>query len=348
MVPPVTLDHLVALSDDVGVVQHAFRDVPNRDTGYCTDDVARAFMVALAASHQPALEPAALKLAHTYLAFLHHAQLPDGRFHNFMSYERTWLDDVGSQDSIGRAVWALGYGVWHAPDPSWRTLCGELLMRSLPAIETLDFPHAKAYAALGLTYAHADPAIRAGARQTLIPIAAALTQLHANNASPGWDWFEDILTYDSPRLSEALLRIGTVTGDGATVELGLRTFRFYASIVIEDGRFVPIGNIGWYPRGGKRARYGQQPLEAAAMIDAALCAHRVTGDADQLRLANTAFDWFFGRNTLGTTLIRGGGCCDGLDEHGANPNMGAESTLAYLSGALAPRAVPEQLARPIP
>lgn len=144
-----SLDHLVALSDDTGIVQHAVLDVPNRSTGYCTDDVARAFIVACLASSHERLREDALRLGRTYLSFLHDAQLPDGRFHNFMSYDRSWLDEVGSEDSIGRAIWALGVGTHCAPKASWRTLCAEMANRAAPRTAEFTFLRARAYAASG-------------------------------------------------------------------------------------------------------------------------------------------------------------------------------------------------------
>ncbi|HJT37360.1 MAG TPA: glycosyl transferase family 1, partial [Actinomycetota bacterium] len=145
-----SLEHLAALSDDVGIIQHASETVPNRSTGYCTDDVARAFMVVLAALQRDPRDEVAARFASVYLAFLEHAQLDDGRFHNFMAYDRTWLDDVGTQDSCGRATWALGYGVRYAPAEPWRRLCRTLFDRALGAIDSFGFLRPRAYAALGL------------------------------------------------------------------------------------------------------------------------------------------------------------------------------------------------------
>ncbi len=334
---PPSLDHLIAMSDDVGIAQHAIFDVPNRAEGYCTDDVSRAFMVALSASAFGAQRVAALELAQTYLAFLVHAQRPDGWSHNFMSYGREWLDESGTPDSNGRAVWAFGFGVRFAPNVGWRAICRERLERALPIVRDLSDARALSYAALGI--AHAQTALGAEASGMLDPvlhtIGEKLAAYYARNARLDWDWFEDGLTYDNARLCEASLRIGLCTGDAENVELGLTTLRFYESIVVRDGILVPIGNDGWYRRGGPRALYGQQPLEAVAMIDAVLAAFDATGDSRFRRLADLSFGWFEGRNTLDARLVRGGGCCDGLEASGPNANMGAESTLAYLSAAYA-------------
>jgi hypothetical protein len=333
---PPSLEHVRALSDDVGIAQHAVLDVPNRKEGYCTDDVARAFIVAVAASAYERQRKEAFALGHTYLAFLHDAQMADGRFHNFMSYARTWLDDVGTPDSNGRAIWALGYGMRHAQRDSWRPICQGLLERALPHVLAFEFPRSRAYAAIGLAHAfealgRRDPTIEA----TLRAIASGLVTAHAATQGPHWNWFENTMTYDNARLPEALIRIGTVLEDRDVLDIGLATFGFYESVTVENGRFVPIGNAGWYPRGGRRSRYAQQPLEAASLVDAALAAEAVTKDDRYRRLAECGLEWFYGRNSRDAVMAQSGGCFDGLEELGVNRNMGAESTLAYLASAFA-------------
>lgn len=341
MEPEPSLDHLSAMTDDVGIMQHAVRDIPDRSHGYCTDDVARALMTALRAAEQDRYRLEAMRLANIYLAFLVDAQLPDGRFRNFMSYDRRRLDTVGTSDSNGRAIWALGYGLRFAPRESWRLLCAEMLDRALPIVRDLAYTRSLAYAAIGLSHAYL-------ARDRSAPdIAAALRSIVADfirryrcTSDERWDWFEDKMTYDNARLCEALMRAGHALDDEQAMGLGMRTLRFYESIVYIDGVFVPIGNNGWYVRGGNRARFDQQPLEAAAMVDAELfaasIATRVGADeAEHRRLAEQAMGWFHRRNTRGAQMAHGGGCFDGLEEFRVNTNMGAESTLAYLWSALA-------------
>jgi hypothetical protein len=331
-----SLEHVIALTDDVGIAQHAHGDVPNRHEGYCTDDVARALIVALMASESARMRPDALRLARIYLAFLAHAQRPDGRFHNFMSYERTWLDDVGSQDSNGRAIWALGYGVRNAPRRAWRELCERLFDRAVPHVASFDYARPRAYAALGLVHAFEARGRRDEMLASVLrTIGDELTGRFAAGSAPGWDWFEPEFTYDNARLCEALVRIGTVLDHRPFVELAVHAFAFYESVVVEDGTFVPIGNAGWYRRGGPRARYAQQPLEATAFVDAALALEAATGDLRYRRPAASGVAWFRGRNSGDAVMVAGGGCCDGLGESGVNDNMGAESTLAYLASVFA-------------
>jgi len=333
---PPSLEHLHALSDDVGIAQHAIHDIPNRQEGYCTDDVARALMVALAATAHERYRDEALGLARIYLAFMCDAQMPDGRYHNFMNYGRAWLDDVGTPDSNGRAIWAMGFGMRFAPREAWRAICAERVERALPHVAGLGFLRSRAYAALGLVNAFEASGGKNGAVESALrAIGAQMVACHRRNAADGWDWFEPELTYDNARLPEALLRIGTVLAERSFIDLGLATLAFYEATTIEDGMFVPIGNAGWYVRGGFRARYAQQPLEAAALVDVALAAEGATADKRYRRLAECGLEWFYGRNTRNAVMASGGACFDGLEEVGINRNMGAESTLAYLRSALA-------------
>lgn len=328
--PP--LDHLLTLSDDVGIIQHALETVPSRATGYCTDDVARAFIVMLQRLQLVIDDIDALRYTSIYLSFLADAQLPDGRFHNFMSYSRSWLDEVGTNDSCGRAIWALGYGLRFAPEESWRRACAQLLSRALACIEWLSFPRSQAYAILGLAHAAAagdSPAcIRA-----LRTLSNSLASRYDGERGATWEWFEPVMTYDNARLPEALLRAGTVLGDARLAGIGLSTIDFLERVVFEDDVFVPIGNAGWYHRGGSRARFAQQPLEATAMVDAELAAFAASRQVSHLAAADRSAAWFDGANLLGIQMAHAGGCFDGLDLDGPNRNMGAESTLAYLAAS---------------
>ncbi len=323
---------MLALSDDVGVIQHAVKNVPNRETGYCTDDISRAFMVALAHARLSPADRANQRLASNSLAFLHHAQLEDGRFHNFMSYDRRWLDEIGTHDSCGRAVWALGYGVANAPNETWRSVCGRMLDRALLSLDKLEYIRSRAYAALGLAHALSAKQDDRYA-QSLRILTAEIAGAYETTATDDWRWFENAMTYDNARLPEALLRAGQVLAEPRYVAMGLAALAFYESVTVENGIHVPIGNDGWYVRGGRRARYAQQPLEANAMVDAQLAAFDGTGDATHVASAEVALAWYYGKNSRGVTMANGGGCYDGLDEEAVNYNMGAESTLALLAAA---------------
>jgi len=329
-----SLEHLATLSDDTGVVQHAIESVPNRSTGYCTDDVARAFVVALTRLRSLPGDKLATRLASTYLSFLQDAQLEDGRFHNFMSYQRDWLDDVGTQDSCGRAMWALGFGMGYAPTPAWRRLCRNMFDRAIATIDTFDFLHPRAYAILGLC--HAYTALQdAPYANAIRHLADTLLAEYEKHRAPGWDWYTDMMTYDNARLPEAMIRAGHVLGETRYLRAGLNSLVFYEGVTIVDGVFVPVGNNGWYRQGGSRAVYGQQPLDACSMIDAELAAYDATDDPAHVTHAELGLAWFYGKNSRSESMAHGGGCYDGLEERAVNRNMGAESTLALLSGAYA-------------
>ncbi|MEA2786521.1 MAG: hypothetical protein QOF71_2625 [Candidatus Eremiobacteraeota bacterium] len=338
------LDHLLAMTDDVGLLQHATLDVPNRSCGYCTDDVGRALIVACDAAGHRGTEADGARLVTTYLAYLHDAQLPDGSFHNFMGYDRRWQDHAGTPDAVGRAIWGLGFAERHAPRETWRAVAARMRARALDAIQRMTYVRSRAYAALGLVHALATrPADEFAVRAALDASLASIADAYDAHATPDWQWCEDALTYDNARLCEALVRGGAALGNARYVEAGLAMLEFYASVVIEHGAsagpgraiFAPVGNDGWYPRGGVKARYGQQPLEAAAMVDAAFAALDVTGDERWRGVAETAHEWFFGGNDKRVQVATKTGCRDGIDASGVNGNMGAESTVCYLMSAIA-------------
>lgn len=329
-IPP--LDHLATLSDDVGVIQHALESVPNRSTGYCTDDVARALIVVIARMRLAPKDPRADRLATIYLSYLADAQLPDGRFRNFMSYGRRWLDEVGTRDSNGRAIWSLGYAMHHASDGRRRRVAKRLFEKALGALDWLEYALSEAYAMLGLAHAQAAsprPAYAAALRH----LGTRSLERLAANSDAAWTWFSDAMTYDVARKPEALIRAGLAVEQQAFVEGGMLALDFYERVVFENGLFVPIGNAGWYVRGAARARYDQQPLEAAAMVDAELAALDATGDVARRKGAHAAMAWYEGRNSEGIVMAHDGGCYDGLGAGTVNRNMGAESTLALLSAA---------------
>lgn len=338
-----TLEHLISLSDDVGVIQHAVEDVPNRSTGYCTDDVSRAFIVALQKLDVDPHDSVAERLASTYLSFLHDAQIDDGRFHNFMSYERTWLDAVGTHDSVGRALWALGFGMRYAPRGSWRRVAKKVFDKGMKPIDWLQYPRSQSYTIIGLAHA-CEASVADGDvpqyRRYLRVLADALKERYLETRDADWHWFENEMTYDNARLPEAMLRAGLSLRDDELIAIGLRTFQFHERVTVQGGIYVPVGNQGWYRRGGVKPDYCQQPLEGVAMVDAALVAYDATGDPAHRTTAQIALDWYYGRNSRGIVMARNGGCLDGLNEASVNLNMGAESTLAYLSSAYALAARP--------
>lgn len=300
-------------------------------------------MVAIAKLGIDPQDTMASRLASIYLSFLQDAQIDDGRFHNFMSYERVWLDTVGTHDSVGRAIWAVGYGMRYAPRSSWRRVSKRVFDKALKSLDWLSYPRSQAYAMIGLSHACEaniadDSAPRY--RELLRSLAESLKQKYLDVRDADWRWYENELTYDNARLPEAMLRAGLSLRDDELIAIGLRTFEFYQRVTVEGGVYVPVGNHGWYHRGGVKPKYAQQPLEAVALVDAALVAYDATGDPAYRTTAQLGLDWYYGRNSRGIVMARNGGCLDGLNESSVNMNMGAESTLAYLASAYALAARP--------
>lgn len=332
--PALSLDHLRRMTDSTGIFQHAVLTVPNFSQGYCTDDNARAIILAVLLDELE-VEPERVRaLGTTYAAFLHHAFDPvTSRFHNHMSFDRRWLDAEGSEDCHGRALWALGVTAGRSPHPSLQVLAGQLFVPALAAVSEFRSPRAWAFTLLGihgyLRRMSGDRQVQQS-RETLV---ARLSELLDRPTRADWPWFEDVLTYDNAKLAHALILTGHATGQRAVLDRGLETLRWLAEIqTSENGHFRPIGSNGFYPRGGARALFDQQPIEAQAMVSACLEAYLATSDSFWREQAHRAFDWFLGWNDLGLELYSPGtgGCRDALHVDRVNGNEGAESTLAFL------------------
>ncbi|MBK7070806.1 MAG: glycosyltransferase family 4 protein [Myxococcales bacterium] len=330
--PPLALGHVDRLTDDTGILQHALVTVPRYADGYCLDDNARALLLSARLEQLGAADLAATRSrAGRYLAFVNHALTDDGRFRNFMDYQRAWTEPHGSDDSHGRALWALGAIAGHSGEAGHRHVADQLLRAGLPAVAAMASPRAWAYALLGIDAARAA----AGDAHELIAVrtivAARLLGLYRRTATAEWPWFEDRLTYCNPRLCEALIVTGQAAADPAMTATGVDALTWLAGVQADgDGTFAPIGSDGFYPRDGARAGFDQQPVEAHAMVSACLAAAAATGDAGWTDRAFRAFGWFLGDNQLGRPLYDAttGGCRDGLHVDRVNQNQGAESTLS--------------------
>lgn len=328
--PGVRLDHIVRMSDGTGIFQHATFNVPNFHEGYCTDDNARAFILCNLLEEPAPLEP----LATNYLAFLAAALNPEsGRFRNFMSHTRQWLEDAGSEDSHGRALWALGVGAGRSRNAGHRRLSAQLFERALPVVTSFTSPRPWAFALLGLhEFLRHFPA-HPEAVAACDGLTRKLVKLWQCCATEDWPWFESYATYDNARLCQALILGGhgmCVHGDALAI--GLKSLRWLVSIqTTRDGHFRPIGSNGFHTKHGVRADFDQQPVESQAMVAACLEAFRVTQDRFWADEARRAFEWFLGRNDLGLPLYdpTTGGCSDGLHHDRVSANQGAESSLAF-------------------
>jgi glycosyltransferase involved in cell wall biosynthesis len=336
--PPLKLDHLRHMADDTGMLQHAIFTVPNYHEGYCTDDNARALVVSTLLEELGHNE--ALELASRYLAFVWYAfNTETGRFRNFMDYQRRWLEDRGSDDSYGRALWALGTVLGRSNTPALHSMAGWLFEQALPAILDTTSPRAWAFALIGIHEYLQRFAGDRMASQVREELAGRLMALYRSSRSDQWRWYEEVLTYCNAALPHALLMCGQSMPNKAMTEAGLESLSWLADLQRAEeagGHFVPIGSNGFYQQGGKRARFDQQPVEAQAMVSACLAAARITGEKRWRREARRAFEWFLGRNDLNLPIYdpMTGGCRDGLHADRANENQGAESTLAFLQSLL--------------
>jgi glycosyltransferase involved in cell wall biosynthesis len=332
-IPPLKLDHLLKMSDHTGIFQHAIYNVPNYHEGYCTDDNARAFIFTVLLQEMQGPHPEIERLASSYLAFLWYAfDANTWRFRNFMNHHREWIERAGSEDSHARALWAVGTALGRSQNAGHRNLCALLFQRGLPPVARFSSPRAWAFALIAIhEYLRTFSGDRVVA-QIRDQLARQLLNLYLANATPEWQWFERVATYDNAKLSHALILSGHWTSQGEMLEIGLSSLRWLlAAQTAESGHFAPIGCHGFWTQGGERARFDQQPLEAHSMLSACLEAYAVTRDEFWHRAARRCFEWFLGRNDLGQPLYDSttGGCRDALLQDHLNQNQGAESSLAF-------------------
>ena len=334
-IPEMRTGHFLSLCDSTGILQHAIHSVPDRTHGYCVDDNARALLLAStlpnsAEAHLPG------GITARFAAFVQHAWNPDTRqFRNFMSYERRWLEESGSEDSHGRTLWALAECARSDTDPSRRRWAAALFKTALPVVEGFSSPRAWAFSLLGLDAYCALQAGDVSAYAMRKLLADRLMALFLASQRKDWLWFEDVLAYDNARLPQALIQTGLATHTPAYVEVGLRSLRWLMSLqTTSSGYFRPVGSKSFGKIRHKPDAFDQQPVEAYATISACLAAWRADKGAEWLAGATRAFGWFLGENDLQTALIDPdtGSCSDGLHPDRPNENKGAESVLSYLLG----------------
>jgi glycosyltransferase involved in cell wall biosynthesis len=341
LLPVLNPSHLLTMTDDTGILQHAIFSVPNTREGYTTDDNARALIVSILLDENQAHTGASeyLSLSHRYLSFLWLAFDADkGRFRNFLSYDRRWLEDIGSDDSHGRALWSLGKVLGTSRNAGLRGAAGRLFEAAVPATLAFTSPRAWAYSILGMqAYLDWFPGDRAiqGTRNAL---ANRLLDIYDRSHSETWKWFEKSLSYCNARLPQALILAGWRSDNHRMIEAGMDSLKWLVAEQYRDDKeiFVPIGSSGFFIEGSDKARFDQQPVEACATISACLEVFKLTEEAQWLDEARRVFGWFLGKNDLRVPLYDSvtGGCKDGLHPDRANENQGAESTLSFLMALL--------------
>jgi len=338
--PELKLGHLNALTDDTGILQHAIFTIPNRGEGHTTDDNARALIFTVMMERFSG----GPDFSSRYLSFLEHAfNAASGRFRNFLSYDRLWNEPVGSEDCHGRTLWSLGTVLGRSRDQGLRSAAGRLFESSLPAALQFYSPRAAAYTLLGIQeYLNAFPGDRDAQRSRSV-LSQRLLEMYESIRRPEWKWFEDVVAYGNARLPQALLVVGSACADDRMIADGLEALDWLMKeqhCETED-HFVPIGSQGFYRQGEQKARFDQQPIEAAGAISACLEAYRITDEERWRMQAWSAFNWFLGDNDLQLPLYDSvtGGCRDGLHPERANQNQGSESTLSFLMALLEMKAL---------
>jgi glycosyltransferase involved in cell wall biosynthesis len=331
--PEMRTQHLFSMCDDTGLFQHAVHSVPDRAHGYCVDDNARALLLACALN-TPGERRLPEALTARFAAFVQHAWNPDTkRFRNFMSFDRRWLEDRGSEDSHGRTLWALGECARADVSASRRRWATALFAEALPAAESFSSPRGWAFTLLGLDAYCAMAPEDSVARRIRHFLAEQLLIILSTVETKDWVWFEEGLAYDNARLSQALIVTGHSTGTSTYLDAGLRSLRWLMALqTTPAGLFRPVGTEGFGEQRRQPRAFDQQPLEATAMISACLAAWRVDGDAEWKADAERAFAWFLGGNDLTLPLVdlETGSCRDGLHRDRANQNRGGESAVSYL------------------
>ncbi|BBO80879.1 glycosyl transferase [Desulfosarcina ovata subsp. sediminis] len=332
--PEIKLDHLKAFTDDTGILQHANYTIPDRTHGYCADDNARALLAsAMGQKYLPTNGLGLDSLSGHYLGFLLYAYNErNGRFRNFMTYSRQWMEEIGSEDAHGRALWCLGKAVSFLDNPGHLAISTTLFNKALPAAENFHSPRAIAFCQVGM-HAYLDRfSGDSDVRRVRNVLADRLYDQFSSQATDDWPWLENSLNYANGKLPHALLLSGQGMHRSDMIDMGLKSLKWLLAITTEGKHFVPIGSNGWYERGGLRARFDQQPIEANAMVEACVEAYNITRDHTWFENAAMCFNWFLGQNDLNMPLYdpKTGGCRDGLMADGINQNQGAESSLAWL------------------
>lgn len=331
VLPPFDLTHVRQFTDDTGIIQHAKYSVPSRKEGYCLDDNARGLLMATMAYRQKG-DPGALDLMPTYLSYIDYMQRDDGLFRNFLGYNRDFLDEIGSDDSFGRTIWALGYLIRFSPHDAFFQLANGLFSKAYQHFQDMRSIRGIADAIIGICHYLHRYSSDEGMNETLKGMVRRIMAQYKDETDEQWRWFEPTVTYDSGIVPLALFHAYETTGGEEVLAVAREMADFLGGIVFRDGYLAPVGTDGWYPKGGGCARYAQQPIDAMALVMMFHQAFVVTGDKRYLDRMVASFMWFLGENDLRISLydFETCGCCDGLEAHGVNRNQGAESILAYL------------------
>ena len=331
ILPPFSLAHINRLTDDTGIIQHAKFGIPNLKEGYCLDDNSRALLMVLMAFRQMK-DRRALELSPIYLSYIHYMPNADGTFRHFLRFSRNFLDDIGSEDSFGRTIWALGYLLGNAPNDAYYQTGKLVFFNAAPNFEKLKSIRGIANTMIGICYYLKSNPSDDSMTERLRNLANVLMTQYMENLTTDWKWFESLLAYDNGILPLALLHSAEILNDNKITKTAIESMNFLTSHTLSDNYLSIIGNEKWYKKEGERSVFAQQPIDAMAMVLMYHQAFHVTKDKDYLNKLYTSFLWFLGENDLRMSLydFETKGCCDGFESYGVNRNQGAESSLAYL------------------
>lgn len=330
IMPPLSLMHIKRLTDDTGIIQHAKFGIPNLKEGYCLDDNARALlMTCMCYNHGK--DPKALELMTIYLSYVHYMQNEDGSFRNFLGFNRNFLDKVGSEDSFGRTIWALGYLLANAPYDFYYQTGNLIFGVAFSHFTKVKSIRAIAYTIMGISYYMQRHPSDNGMKQVLRTLTDTLVTHYDQNQSDNWKWFESLLAYDNGILPLSLLHATQILKDKKVAEVAFASMDFLTEHTLKDTHLSIIGNKDWYFKDKERSLFAQQPLDAQAMVLMYQQAYKLTGNREYLTKLFTSYRWFLGENDMRMSLynLETQGCCDGFENDGVNRNQGAESTLAY-------------------
>ena len=331
LIPELNLNHFKRLTDDTGIIQHAKYGIPNLKEGYCLDDNARALLAALII-YTRTKNKEALDLIPIYFSYLHYMQNTKGTFRNFMSFDRKFLDKEGSEDSFGRAIWAIGYLIRYSPNDAYHQLGSEIFEKAYPNFEKLSSIRGIANTLIGIThYVH-----RFQSDEKVIGLVEILTSKlldqYNKHDDKEWHWFEDILTYDNGVIPLALYHSYQIVENPTVLKVADESLKFLERVTMKHGYFAPVGSNGWFPKNSECAKFAQQATDSMIMILLYFKVFQIKKRKKDLKNMFQCFTWFLGENDLRIPLYdhETNGCCDGLESFGVNRNQGAESTLAYL------------------
>jgi hypothetical protein len=328
--PGFDLAHICRLTNDVGILQHAKYTIPNYHHGYCLDDNCRALLLTLMAyDREP--DKQTKRLIETYLAYIHYMQRDNGKFRNFLSFDLTFLDEEGSEDSYGRTMWSLGFLLKSDKHADLQPLGKELFFKALPHSSTIRSSRAAGYTLMGLCLYLEKYPQDFDVEDMAASLAYFLADEYRQNSEPDWPWYEKVISYDNAILPLSILRAARILREERLMQVGMESFVFLDSLLFEQEYLSTIGNETWYSMGSVRSRFGQQPIEVSSTVLLYHEVYEITRQKRYLQRMLTAFQWYFGKNELNLSLYddHSKGCRDGLDSHGVNQNQGAESTVCF-------------------